>query len=1227
MGRATLRALRCTGSAVAMVLLPKETPPEDSEDVKATTDGAEGAKEESTKDDTAEAKDDEAMSADAKEQAEALDKAKAELEEEGEDDDDEADEKEAPSPKKEKPPELEVDAEPDDRERVKQPVVLSSYDSTLDIFCSEGGTMVSSLSEGACQYLLSGVRATTGAKAGRYFFEVKVLERKWTEEPRNVLRVGVTTAKSSVFIGDGTPDGAGFEMNGTFFAPTVEDPKKKKTGVFYNKREKRVLLTGQVLGVLLNLKSEGPNANTLSVFIDGVRLGEPQPLPPQLVGKALYPTLTFQNYVLAVNFGSGGLMMKKLPFTCRMMGDIAAADAESASYVPSSTGVYSVVVPVGLPDQGFFDYVDHFLERHPDYVELSDRKLIEWCTKSGLEQWKSNASSSERPPSRDRPHFNFGKHHIDKKRDWRGVLKSVSQLTKRNYIIAELKENLSSQDRAEVLERFGASHFSVAAHVVVGEPAADHKEWVHAQIRAAYEKKQAEEREKAKKAEERRKIGEERKQRIAEQKKKKAEAKEKVKKEDEEDDKDAVKKEEKIEDVKAEEDAAPDGEPPAKKQKLNEGDKDEAPTAEDAPDAASVKEDAGPNVGPDVWYVPAHSIPDVDEKTLGLSYSDFSIPSADEGFAKVDFVWQPRESTEDHVKKWRSDLKVTLKMEDLKPGEWFKEKSEAFKKQFKEMQQKIKDAKKAKKPESEKEKSKEKPKVEDKDPPEEPSEASPEAPAEPEAPPVYASFQYEDWALLRWRFELHLLVHGFLTDVEDGEFIGVPTKHIAFYYQLYWKQHFSPSNLGCKSFNEVVAMMDDTFKTEEKGKGRFLKSLFEKDADFDKFVDLVEEARLDRTRRIEAGDESAVLEIPRADVRAVRSDGKSKGKKGKGKGTQVKRLSQGGASSALKETRTSLAQKRTMKTWAGSFKLRKQVQTTANVRRWGSGAQVAVRQVPWNRNREWGKGGQGKRAPPPPPPSTRNSWDSGRKGQKAHSSGKDNRQQSKGKGGGYKGGDWKRPRYNDGSASVQRYPAAGVQRSAAPQKSSWGPPPVGRTRDVQRAAPAALPPPVSSRSQAPRERPHSGNSHRDAGSSYREGSIRTPNDRSSGPPRTGSSKGSSKGGGAPSGGSKGGSSHSGSRHTDDRRSGEGRTTSSKGPSRAPDGHSRGPNSSGADRRGDRDRAGAGSERRDRDRRESDRADRGGSSRGGYSGGGREHSGGKSYPSSGGDRGRDFSSRR
>merc|ERR1712032_124305 len=99
-----------------------------------------------------------------------------------------------------------------------------------------------------------------------------------------------------------------------------------------------------------------PNANTVSLFIDGKRATQPQALPEALKGKALFPTVAFKNMTVHANFGPQPLAA--LPFTCRMINDAAAKDASVVAEAKPKDGKYEVVFPVGLPDEGTFKWLD-----------------------------------------------------------------------------------------------------------------------------------------------------------------------------------------------------------------------------------------------------------------------------------------------------------------------------------------------------------------------------------------------------------------------------------------------------------------------------------------------------------------------------------------------------------------------------------------------------------------------------------------------------------------------------------------------------------------------------------------------------------------------------------------------------------------------------------------------------------------------------------------------------
>ena len=53
---------------------------------------------------------------------------------------------------------------------------------------------------------------------------------------------------------------------------------------------------------------------------------------------------------------------------------------------------HEVLFPVGLPDEGMFDWLDMFLAKNPTYTELSDRVILDWAHKSGL--WRLSLAMS-----------------------------------------------------------------------------------------------------------------------------------------------------------------------------------------------------------------------------------------------------------------------------------------------------------------------------------------------------------------------------------------------------------------------------------------------------------------------------------------------------------------------------------------------------------------------------------------------------------------------------------------------------------------------------------------------------------------------------------------------------------------------------------------------------------------------------------------------------------------
>merc|ERR1712048_208665 len=78
------------------------------------------------------------------------------------------------------------------------------------------------------------------------------------------------------------------------------------------------------------------------------------------------------------------------------MGEQADVEIAPTPEKPKD-GKYEVLFPVGLPDEGCFDWLDMFLKKNKKYTEVSDRALQSWCEKSGIMRKGQTASSKDKP--------------------------------------------------------------------------------------------------------------------------------------------------------------------------------------------------------------------------------------------------------------------------------------------------------------------------------------------------------------------------------------------------------------------------------------------------------------------------------------------------------------------------------------------------------------------------------------------------------------------------------------------------------------------------------------------------------------------------------------------------------------------------------------------------------------------------------------------------------------
>lgn len=663
-----------------------------------------------------------------------------------------------------------------------------------------------------------------------------------------------------MFLGDGE-NNCSFDSEGFF----VDDKARRRASYKF--------VRDQTVAVLLNLDPSMANANTVSLFIDGQRASDPQPLPEALVGKPLYPTVTYKNVSLEVNFGPSP--RTSLPFTCNMLAHAAAEDLEIPSVAKRKDGKGELVMPVGLPDTGYFDWVDKFLVDNPDFVELSDRKMLDWAWKSGI--WKAGKYYSG---SGDKPEASTGVPAID---DWSvgKIISAVAPTFPRKYIIPEMKANLVKSDRDEGLMRFTSADFHRKAVVIMGEPDQQYKEWIQ---KLVLEEKQAQA-----EAEKRKKQAEAERQR--QQKRQQEERKRKA-------------------------EAARKNYEAAKRRRLGE-EVEETEEPEEAP--AEEPEDEAPEEEPDVPVELTEeekalkcrkpSMPDMTEKELARSYASFALPLKSEGFDEVAYAWGNESSCSELLKAWILEKKQTQRAEDLAPGTDFRQAWSAWQKAVQDWRKAQTDFKDPAKRRAFKEQRLEeaKKKIQEEkqtliDAGDEEGARALEEKVEAEqnedvdtenldvlavedindignGEPLFGQFQYEDWILLSTRYELHLLAHSFKKDLNDPDRPSFDLKHLSFYYQKYYRKAWNFSQFGVKEFEELVELLKDSVSVDASG---HLKADEPEETPLERFVKLTEDNRRERQRRIDAGDETARLKFSRP--QAQRGNDRSEGKGGYGKG-------------------------------------------------------------------------------------------------------------------------------------------------------------------------------------------------------------------------------------------------------------------------------------------------------------------------------------------------------
>merc|ERR1712217_575143 len=218
------------------------------------------------------------------------------------------------------------------------------------------------------------------------------------------------------------------------------------------------------------------------------------------------------------------------------------------------------------------------------------------------------------------------------------------------------KKNLLADERKKALDAFPAHSFRRVCQVRMGEPDEDFKAGVLDHILAEKKAKSEKEAQKKRDARDRKKAEDLRK--------KKAEA---AKKEREE----KARKAKAAREAKAAGKELPEEEPVEEKM---EEVKEEEPEEEIVAEEVSLTDEDR-----QVRFIKKLT-PDIQPAEVSAAFAKFSLPDSDEGFDQIVYMWQLEDKCRSEMKEWQLNKKITERVQDLKPGEWFKGKMDEWKK-------------------------------------------------------------------------------------------------------------------------------------------------------------------------------------------------------------------------------------------------------------------------------------------------------------------------------------------------------------------------------------------------------------------------------------------------------------------------------------------------------------------------------------------------------------------
>merc|ERR1712039_877337 len=103
--------------------------------------------------------------------------------------------------------------------------------------------------------------------------------------------------------------------------------------------------------------------------------------------------------------------------------------------------------------------------------------------------------------------------------------------------------------------------------------------------------------------------------------------------------------------------------------KKDENKKEQKDDAEEEPPKAELTEEEKKQC-----FRKPDGLPDISSVLLSDCFSKFTIAEKEEGFDEVEYAWQEESAAKEYIKTWAQERKVTTRIDNLTPSEWFKEK-------------------------------------------------------------------------------------------------------------------------------------------------------------------------------------------------------------------------------------------------------------------------------------------------------------------------------------------------------------------------------------------------------------------------------------------------------------------------------------------------------------------------------------------------------------------------